>query len=238
MGRYYLYRHIREDKNEVFYIGIGTKLKKHYKTLKSEYQRAYSKSRNNDIWNKIINKTKFTVEILMESNNKDFIKNKEKEFINLYGRKNLDKGSLANLTDGGDGSRQVQVSLETKIKMSEAHNPERKLLSAKRLMKKCKYIETGQEFNSLKEACKIKGVSYGAQKMAIRKKRSTAKFMFIGEEFTPIKRKHPKSKECIFIETGEKFSSLNLGCKVKGLRYSQQLDAINLELTTKLFKWI
>lgn len=26
-GKYYLYRHIRNDKNEPFYIGVGTKSK-------------------------------------------------------------------------------------------------------------------------------------------------------------------------------------------------------------------
>lgn len=27
MKKYYVYQHIREDKNEIFYIGIGTKSK-------------------------------------------------------------------------------------------------------------------------------------------------------------------------------------------------------------------
>lgn len=34
-GKHYLYRHIRLDKNEPFYIGIGTKIVK-----TSEYRRA------------------------------------------------------------------------------------------------------------------------------------------------------------------------------------------------------
>ena len=40
-GKYYLYRHIREDKNEVFYIGIGTK------NSKVEYKRAFAKDGTN-----------------------------------------------------------------------------------------------------------------------------------------------------------------------------------------------
>lgn len=36
---HYLYRHIRLDKNQPFYIGIGTKKDKKYSTLFSEYNR-------------------------------------------------------------------------------------------------------------------------------------------------------------------------------------------------------
>ena len=49
-GKYYLYRHIRLDKNEPFYIGIGTKVnKKSFLKVTSEYVRAYSKTRRNKI---------------------------------------------------------------------------------------------------------------------------------------------------------------------------------------------
>lgn len=41
-GKYYLYRHIRLDKNEPFYIGIGTKNKHKY-----PYFRAKSKAERN-----------------------------------------------------------------------------------------------------------------------------------------------------------------------------------------------
>ncbi len=101
--KHYLYRHIRLDKNEPFYIGIGTKSKE-YSSLKKEYHRAYSKSKRNYIWEKITNKTPYEVQILFESDNYDFVKDKEKEFINLYGRMDLKNGILSNLTDGGDGS--------------------------------------------------------------------------------------------------------------------------------------
>lgn len=36
-GKYYLYRHIRLDKNEPFYIGIGTKGNKINTNLRSDY---------------------------------------------------------------------------------------------------------------------------------------------------------------------------------------------------------
>ena len=97
-GNHYLYRHIRVDKNEPFYIGIGTKNKK-----QQEYHRANSKYKRNNFWKNIVNQTEYEVEILLESDNHDFIKQKEIEFIALYGRRDLGKGTLCNLTDGGEG---------------------------------------------------------------------------------------------------------------------------------------
>ena len=74
--RHYLYRHIRLDKNEPFYIGVGTKGDyKHTKTI-SEYKRAYSKGKRNTFWNNIVNKTGYEVEILLESDDYEFIKQK------------------------------------------------------------------------------------------------------------------------------------------------------------------
>lgn len=104
-GKYYLYRHIRLDKNEPFYIGIATKRREVKGNIfKSVYFRAYRKSGRNKIWNNIINLTDYSVEILFESDNYEFIKNKEKEFILLYGRKDLKTGCLANRCDGGEGN--------------------------------------------------------------------------------------------------------------------------------------
>jgi len=115
-GKYYLYRHIRLDKNEVFYIGIGTKKK--YGRHEHLHRRAYATDSRNKYWTNVINKTEYRVEILLESDDLDFIKQKEVEFISLYGRKNLGKGTLVNLTDGGEGNHGLVVSEETRKKMS------------------------------------------------------------------------------------------------------------------------
>lgn len=101
-GKYYLYRHIRLDKNEPFYIGIGTKNNPDGRG-KSIYERSYSKVRNK-IWKDITSKTDYEVEILLESDNYDFIEAKEIEFIAIYGRINNHTGILSNLTNGGLGN--------------------------------------------------------------------------------------------------------------------------------------
>lgn len=115
-GNFYLYRHIRLDKNEPFYIGIGTKIKI-FNTFQMEYKRAFSKNNRNKHWHNIINKTDYKVEILLESNDYKWIKQKEIEFITLYGREDLKLGSLVNWTNGGEGT--VNLNIEIRKIMSE-----------------------------------------------------------------------------------------------------------------------
>lgn len=90
----YVYRHIRLDKNVPFYIGIGSD---------ERYYRANSTKGRSDFWHKMANSFEYKVEIMLDDITYEEAKEKEKEFISLYGRKNLNKGSLCNLTDGGDG---------------------------------------------------------------------------------------------------------------------------------------
>ena len=100
----YLYRHIRLDKNEPFYIGVSSKINKKGNGFEEIYRRAFIKNKRNNIWKSIVAKTDYEVEILMESDDYEFIKQKEIEFISLYGRIDLSTGTLANMTDGGEGT--------------------------------------------------------------------------------------------------------------------------------------
>lgn len=102
-GKYYLYRHLNNE-NIPFYIGIGTKNKRKrgFLNYSSEYHRAFSKSNRNKSWYIIANKG-ISVEILLESDNYQFIKEKEKEFIKLY-KRTSENGILVNLNAGGQGS--------------------------------------------------------------------------------------------------------------------------------------
>ena len=115
--KYYLYRHIRLDKNEPFYIGIGKKDNKNHRSEKTEYLRAYNKTDRNNWWKKVVSKTEYEVEIILESDNYKVIKQKEIEFIALYGRRDLEKGTLVNMTDGGDGI--LNVSFSSRQKQSQ-----------------------------------------------------------------------------------------------------------------------
>ena len=108
----YVYRHIRLDKNEPFYIGIGSS---------EYYNRAYRHKNRSDLWKRIADKGGYEVEILLDDLTWDDACKKEKEFISLYGRIDLKTGCLANMTDGGDGAINAIISEEHKKSIAEAN---------------------------------------------------------------------------------------------------------------------
>ena len=55
----YVYRHIRLDKNQPFYIGVGKN--------DNDLKRAFSKYNRNIIWKEIIEETNYKVEILLNN---------------------------------------------------------------------------------------------------------------------------------------------------------------------------
>lgn len=118
---FYIYRHVRPDTNEVFYIGKGNNLDKR----KSEYRRAFETKKRNHFWNAIFNKNNknIKVDILFECETHEQANEKEIEFIKLYGRRNLGLGTLVNLTDGADGCFGVIISEETRSKFKSLGSP-------------------------------------------------------------------------------------------------------------------
>src|SRR6478609_1889133 len=93
-GNHYLYRHIRLDTGEPFYIGVGTAPKNNVFTFFNNYKRAFSHHSRTNHWHNIVNLTDYEVEILLESDDYEFIKQKEIEFIALYGRADKGEGTL------------------------------------------------------------------------------------------------------------------------------------------------
>jgi hypothetical protein len=109
----YLYRHIRLDKNEPFYIGIGSDELRNYKRSKTTQNR-------NTIWNRIVSKTEYRIDIVLEDLTWDEACKKEIELISLYGKITANNGILANITDGGEGAMGAIRSEETRKRMSDA----------------------------------------------------------------------------------------------------------------------
>jgi hypothetical protein len=95
----YVYTYTRLDKNEVFYVGIGSD---------SKYKRAKNKSLRTDYFKKIINKSKCRLDIVFDNITWEEACQKEIKLISLYGRKDLGKGTLINFTDGGEGRKGSQ----------------------------------------------------------------------------------------------------------------------------------
>jgi hypothetical protein len=107
----YVYRHIRHDKNQPFYIGIGS-------DSEGKYTRAFVPHRaNNRYWNNIVAKTSYSVDILIDEITWEEAIKKEIEFIAFYKRKEHG-GILANLTDGGEGALGLVTTDAAKRKQS------------------------------------------------------------------------------------------------------------------------
>ena len=109
----YLYRHIRHDKDEPFYVGVGGL------SGCDQHRRAHTRFGRSSAWVSVASRCGYTVEILFDRVAREFALEKEKEFIALYGRKRNNSGSLVNLTAGGEGVVGMTHSEETRRRISE-----------------------------------------------------------------------------------------------------------------------
>lgn len=118
----YVYKHIRLDKNETFYIGVGS-------DRGGRHTRAYRKHSRSRHWYNIVNKYGYRVEIIEDELRWEDALQREIYFISVYKRKS-DGGVLVNLTLGGDG--QLGISREAWNK-GKPHSEEwrRKLKAAR-----------------------------------------------------------------------------------------------------------
>ncbi len=104
-----VYFHINLIKNEVFYVGIG-----------SRKERPFSKIHRSELWHNIVNKYGYDILIIEEGLTWIEACEREKYYINWIGRRDLGLGTLVNHTNGGEGIVGRIVSLETRIKISKS----------------------------------------------------------------------------------------------------------------------
>lgn len=95
--KFFVYTHIRIDKEEIFYVGIGTQPKNGLL-----YQRAYTDYGRNPTWKAIARISNYYVKIVLEADTREEVEAEEKRLIALYGRRDIKTGILANRTDGGE----------------------------------------------------------------------------------------------------------------------------------------
>lgn len=167
----YVYRHIRLDKNEPFYIGIGSD---------NRYRRANEKSRRNKYWQNIVSKSKYEIEILFDDISWDEACKKEIEFIQLYGRKDIFTGTLTNLTGGGDGAYKTIPTKETREKLSlKAKGKKYKESTKSKISNALKnlYAESKNHPRSRKVICTETGKIYHSIKDAANDKCINPKYL-------------------------------------------------------------
>ena len=126
-----VYKHTRQDINQIFYVGISVNNK-----------RAFNKCQRNKIWKGIVSRTNYNVEILFENLTWEEACQKEIEFIKKYGRIDNGTGILANLTDGGDGTinhkhtqfskNKIGLSWKGKIRGPQSDEHKNKMLETKK----------------------------------------------------------------------------------------------------------
>lgn len=105
MWPHYIYLHRKASNGEPFYIGKG-KLRRSMKG----YERAHACDHRSAFWGRVVTKHGFIVEIIAHCITDTEAQRLERQLISEYGRKNIGRGPLVNLTDGGDGHAGIIVS--------------------------------------------------------------------------------------------------------------------------------
>lgn len=158
-----VYRHIRLDTNEVFYIGIG-----------KDEKRAYQiHNRRNIYWKNIVKHTEYLVEITHKDICYEEACSIEKYLISFYGRANKKEGKLCNLTDGGEGTLGAIVSEQTREKFRGKNNYMFGKTHSPEVIKKMKIIIT--EKMKSKEIRKIISDKAKGRKVSIKTKEKLCK---------------------------------------------------------------
>ena len=192
-----VYRHHRLDKNEVFYVGIGKK-----------ESRAFDMVHRNHIWKGIKSRSEVQVEIVARDLSWELACELEQLMISEYGRIDLHSGTLANLTDGGDGSFGVKQSQESIDKRADSNRGRKNTEETKRKMSEARKgivftaehlenlrtshlgqkgwnskevidLQTGFAYDSLREGCLSVGVSYKAEWAKQNRKSKKVRFEII-----------------------------------------------------------
>jgi hypothetical protein len=108
MNNKVLYFHISLLTLEIFYVGIG------------DIKRPYIKRKRNQLWLNIVNKYGYYVSIIETNLSLEEVYLLERKYIKEYGRRDLGTGTLANMTDGGDGSIKCVRTQDQRNKISKS----------------------------------------------------------------------------------------------------------------------
>jgi len=206
---YYVYIHIRPDTGDVFYVGKGRNRRD-----KRHYERAYARCNRNKYWNNIVNKNQgvYEVCIIADFSDHEACISKEIELISFYGRKDLNLGSLVNMTDGGEGHLGIKTSDDLRRKRSNnasgpLHPNYGKSLSEETLKRKSEAISGERHF------------LYGKRlSESWRRNISDSKNRPLNPMYNRTGSLNPKSKRVVNLESGEIYESVKEAAESTGIK--------------------
>lgn len=207
-----VYRHLKPN-GEVFYIGIG-----------KEDKRAYTKQGRNKYWKKVFNKYGYEVDILKRGLTWEEACELETILISWYGRKDLNEGTLTNLTNGGDGQKNPSEEHRQKLREAKLGKKESKEHRTKKRESYLKYKETLPDtyictdtlktFKTIKDCAKYLNIKYGTLKSYLGKsnKRKNTTTIVLYEDYLNGNFKDPhvarKHIKVMNTKTGDIYSSI------------------------------
>ena len=175
---WYVYLHRKLSTGDIFYVGIGCQPK---------YGRVFEERKRNPLWFSIARKHGVQPEIIGDFLTKKQAVELEKGVIKTLGRRDINTGSLSNMTIGGDGVSGKPLSKEHKEKLSRAHSGKNNYWWGKKLSgahrekirksntgnfvgskhptsKQVLHLETGVVFDCAREAAECFNIKYSTLK--------------------------------------------------------------------------
>lgn len=116
MWRHYIYLHRKASDGSPFYVGKGAR---RTRERKQSFERAFTGDSRNRAWRNTVAKHGLIVEIVASCKDDTAAQVLERQLIAALGRKNLKRGPLLNLTDGGDGHAGIVASAELRAVRSK-----------------------------------------------------------------------------------------------------------------------
>ncbi len=206
--KYYVYRHLKPESREVFYIGLGST---------TNYSRAYHLHGRNIIWQRVYFKHGIEIEILAKNLSKEDACELETLLIDQYGRRDLGTGPLVNLTDGGEGGYNTvyneeyiqnwRDSIGDNLYDISQHSKSGKDSNRARAVVN---IETGIYYDTAKEAAETQNLVYGSIKQMLSNSRHNHTSFRYVELFEKGVKIIPKAETGtpVISDDGKKFKSI------------------------------
>ena len=197
-----VYRHRRLDSGKIFYVGISKDKRRPY--VGGRYR--------NKIWNRIVSKTDYDVEILISEISYEDAIDLEVFLISIYGKLSNNTGTLSNLTDGGEGTLGIKSWCAGTKGICKANS------------------------GSFKKGHKL-GIGRKLSEEHRKKISDNKRGKKLSKKTIELIREHTK-KMCLDLYTGIYYESLNDGCASVNIRTNTEATRISRKSKLQRFIYV